>query len=121
MATNDISEKGPDELLNRVHAELKLVEERRAKLTELRKAGSAFPNDFRRNDLSSDLHQQYGEHLQRNVGSGAKSRDSGGTHGIETGNGQGKLRHYPGYERAHPALHRQGYCRRGDLRRIQAL
>ena len=67
MATNDISEEGPDESLNRVHAEFKLVEERRAKLTELRKAGSAFPNDFRRNDLSSDLHQQYGEHLNETL------------------------------------------------------
>lgn len=62
MATNDSSGKGLEESLDRMHAEIKLVEERRAKLAALRKAGSAFPNDFRRNDLSSDLHRQYAEH-----------------------------------------------------------
>ena len=39
--------------------ENQIIAERRAKLTELRKTGSVFPNDFRRDDLASDLHQQY--------------------------------------------------------------
>ena len=40
--------------------EISLVDERRAKLTELRKSGNAFPNDFRRDSLASDLHRQHG-------------------------------------------------------------
>ncbi|TDJ11679.1 MAG: lysine--tRNA ligase, partial [Gammaproteobacteria bacterium] len=39
-----------------------LIAERRRKLSELRKAGNAFPNDFRRNALAEELHQAYGEH-----------------------------------------------------------
>ena len=34
----------------------KLIQERRAKLTELRQRGQAFPNDFRRNAHAGDLH-----------------------------------------------------------------
>ncbi len=34
---------------------------RRAKLTELREKGNAFPNDFRRTALAADLHAQYGD------------------------------------------------------------
>ena len=36
-----------------------IIEERRAKLAALREAGIAFPNDFRRNNLASDLHKNY--------------------------------------------------------------
>jgi lysyl-tRNA synthetase class 2 len=36
-----------------------IIEERRAKLAALREAGVAFPNDFRRNNLASDLHKNY--------------------------------------------------------------
>ncbi len=39
--------------------ENQIIAERRTKLTELRKTGNAFPNDFHRDDLASDLHQQY--------------------------------------------------------------
>jgi lysyl-tRNA synthetase class 2 len=38
-----------------------IVAERRAKLRELRAAGVAFPNDFRREHLAADLHRAYGE------------------------------------------------------------
>jgi lysyl-tRNA synthetase, class II len=38
----------------------KLIEERREKLKALRAQGVAFPNDFRRKDLSSVLHGKYG-------------------------------------------------------------
>src|SRR3979490_2970688 len=37
-----------------------IVEERRAKLRELRAQGNAFPNDFRRRHLAADLHRAYG-------------------------------------------------------------
>jgi lysyl-tRNA synthetase class 2 len=37
-----------------------IVEERRAKLRELRSKGNAFPNDFRRDRLAADLHRDYG-------------------------------------------------------------
>ncbi|MCC7198337.1 MAG: lysine--tRNA ligase [Gammaproteobacteria bacterium] len=38
-----------------------LMAERRAKLAALRAAGSAFPNDFRRDALAQDLHEAWGE------------------------------------------------------------
>ena len=41
--------------------ENKLIAERRAKLTELRRRGGAFPNDFRRDALAGELHASYGE------------------------------------------------------------
>jgi len=41
--------------------ENQIITERRAKLTALRKAGIAFPNDFERKNLSGDLHASYGE------------------------------------------------------------
>jgi lysyl-tRNA synthetase class 2 len=40
--------------------ENKLIEERREKLNALRAQGIAFPNDFRRQDLSSALHERFG-------------------------------------------------------------
>jgi lysyl-tRNA synthetase class 2 len=41
--------------------ENKLIEERREKLKALRAQGIAFPNDFRRKDFSSELHNGHGE------------------------------------------------------------
>ena len=41
--------------------ENQIIAERRAKLTELRQIGNAFPNSFRRKNLSDELHRQYGE------------------------------------------------------------
>jgi len=41
--------------------ENKLIAERRTKLVELRKAGEAFPNDFRRDALAGQLHASFGE------------------------------------------------------------
>jgi len=41
--------------------ENKLIAERRAKLAELRLAGQAFPNDFRRDALAGQLHASFGE------------------------------------------------------------
>src|SRR5438477_8830000 len=38
----------------------KLVEERREKLKELRAAGQAYPNDFRRRDVAAELHRRFG-------------------------------------------------------------
>lgn len=38
-----------------------LIAERRAKLARLRESGGAFPNDFRRDALSHDLHATYGD------------------------------------------------------------
>jgi len=42
--------------------ENKLIAERRAKLSALRDAGNAFPNDFRRNALAEEVHLAYGSH-----------------------------------------------------------
>ena len=45
----------------RASDENKLIAERRAKLTELRAAGEAFPNDYRRDALAGQLHAAFGE------------------------------------------------------------
>ncbi|MDV6343657.1 lysine--tRNA ligase [Nitrosomonas sp. Is37] len=39
-----------------------IIAERRAKLTELRKSCNAFPNDFHRDNLASELHHHYNAH-----------------------------------------------------------
>lgn len=41
--------------------ENQIIAERRTKLTELRQAGDAFPNTFRRDHLAAELHRQFGE------------------------------------------------------------
>ena len=41
--------------------ENQIIAERRSKLAAIRKAGVAFPNDFSRTHLSSELHETYGE------------------------------------------------------------
>ena len=41
--------------------ENQIIAERRTKLAALRKEGVAFPNDFERKNLASDLHAKYGE------------------------------------------------------------
>jgi len=41
--------------------ENKLIAQRRAKLTELREKGTAFPNDFRRNTVAGEVLAEYGE------------------------------------------------------------
>ena len=41
--------------------ENKLIAERRAKLEQLRHSGIAFPNDYRRNALASQLHSAFGD------------------------------------------------------------
>ena len=41
--------------------ENKLVAERRAKLEQLRRAGPAFPNDYRRDALAAELHAAFGD------------------------------------------------------------
>ena len=38
-----------------------IIADRRAKLAALRETGIAFPNDFRRNHLASDLHKKYSD------------------------------------------------------------
>ncbi len=45
----------------------KLVDERREKLKALRAAGIAFPNDFRRKDLSVDLLRRFGEKSKQDL------------------------------------------------------
>jgi len=39
--------------------ENQIIAERRAKLAELRAAGQAYPNDFRRDALAGDLHGRH--------------------------------------------------------------
>ncbi|MBL4569889.1 MAG: lysine--tRNA ligase [Alcanivorax sp.] len=46
---------------NEVADENRLIAERRAKLADLREAGNAFPNHFRRDFLAADLQAQFGE------------------------------------------------------------
>ncbi len=44
-----------------VEEENKLIAQRREKLNLIREQGNAFPNDFRRNVISGELHAEYGE------------------------------------------------------------
>jgi lysyl-tRNA synthetase class 2 len=44
-----------------VQDENQIITERRAKLTAIRQAGVAFPNDFERKHLAGDLHAEFGE------------------------------------------------------------
>ena len=41
--------------------ENRLIAERRAKLDELRQAGRAYPNDFRKDTTSDELHARFGD------------------------------------------------------------
>ncbi len=43
------------------HETNKIIEERRAKLAELRELGNPFPNDFRRDNLAANLHSDYSD------------------------------------------------------------
>ena len=38
-----------------------LVAQRRSKLDDLRSKGNAYPNDYRRDSLSAELHLEHGE------------------------------------------------------------
>ncbi|MBM4190554.1 MAG: lysine--tRNA ligase, partial [Betaproteobacteria bacterium] len=50
-----------EETLNPSPDDNQIVAERRAKLTELRSQGVAFPNDFERKDYAGDLQARYAE------------------------------------------------------------
>ena len=50
-----------EEQQNPEQDESELLAIRRAKLTEMREQGNAFPNDFRRDSLASELHEAHGE------------------------------------------------------------
>ena len=47
--------------------ENKLIEERREKLKALRAAGAAYPNDFRRKDLASQLVESHGARTREDL------------------------------------------------------
>ncbi len=48
-------------MTDQVQDENKLIAQRREKLARLREQGIAFPNDFRRNVVTGELHAEYGE------------------------------------------------------------
>ena len=63
-STNNETLGGPnpdpmDETIRRTYESIKVVEERRAKLTALRLGGNAFPNDFSREDTADEIHASY--------------------------------------------------------------
>ena len=47
--------------MNDEQDEHKLIAERRRKLAQLREAGVAFPNDFRRDALAAEILAEYGD------------------------------------------------------------
>ena len=51
-----------------------IIEERRAKLRELRTHGNAFPNDIRRSHLAAELHARHDAKNQRGTGAPATSK-----------------------------------------------
>ncbi len=61
MSDDKELDKNIGETVKRTYDEIKLVEERRAKLAALREQGIAFPNDFRRNVMAGELHARYGD------------------------------------------------------------
>ena len=44
-----------------------LLAQRREKLETLRSKGNAYPNDFRRDSLSSQLHESYGDQKKEDL------------------------------------------------------
>jgi lysyl-tRNA synthetase class 2 len=58
MSNDD--KKGPPDGPEATQDENQIIAERRAKLAALRKRGSAYPNDFRRDALAADLHATHG-------------------------------------------------------------
>ncbi|MEX2476609.1 lysine--tRNA ligase [Marinobacter sp.] len=50
-----------DQTQNAPHDDNKLIAERRAKLSEMREQGNAFPNDFRRDTTAAELQARYGD------------------------------------------------------------
>ena len=44
-----------------------LIAQRRQQLQELRKAGNAFKNDFKRDSLAADLLEKYSEHSKEEL------------------------------------------------------
>jgi lysyl-tRNA synthetase, class II len=56
----------------------KLVDERREKLKALRAAGNAYPNDFGRKDLASDVQKKHGEKTREQLESEAVSASVAG-------------------------------------------
>ena len=50
-----------DQPLDESGDENKLIAQRREKLAALRESGEAFPNDFRRDVVTGELHAEYGE------------------------------------------------------------
>ena len=55
-----MSEKKSSAQADQAVDENRLIAERRGKLDALREQGQAYPNDFRKDTLSSDLHQRFG-------------------------------------------------------------
>ena len=58
---NVLTAKGSAESPEAAGDENKLIAERRAKLAQLRAAGNAFPNDYRRDALAAELHAAFGD------------------------------------------------------------
>ena len=92
--------------------ENQIIAERRAKLKAIREKGVAFPNDFERKNLAADLHAEFGEKTHDELEAAQIHGRGGRTHDAEARDGQGQLRHHPGHERPHPALHQQRRHRR---------
>jgi lysyl-tRNA synthetase, class II len=62
LATGDAElDAKVDETLEKSYEGIKVVEERRAKLTELRTRGNPFPNDFDRKHFAGELHRAHAE------------------------------------------------------------
>ena len=76
-----------------------LIEQRRAKLTEWRVSGKAFPTDFRRNALAAELIKQYSEKTETELEAHPIVVSIAGRIMIQI-NGQSKFYPYTGYVHA---------------------
>lgn len=61
MSDADSTEPMLESEAARRSAEERIIEQRRAALSELREQGVPFPNDFRRDAMAADLHARFGE------------------------------------------------------------
>ena len=101
--------------------ENQIIAERRGKLAARRAQGQAYPNDFRRDALASDLHARYDGESNEALEAKAITVTRRRPHDAEARDGQGLLRHAAGHVRAHPALRHRRRRGTGEARRLQAL
>ena len=87
--------------------ENQIFTERRSKLSAIRKAGIAFPNDFERKHLAGNLHAEFGAKTHDELEAAQIHVAVAGRMMLKRVMGKAELRHGAGYERKDPIVHQQ--------------